>query len=408
MHKHKQEVCYDARAFLNYIGTMKQLIAERMQGISAFYVMELLQRAKELEREGKDVIHMEVGEPDFPTPQSVIDAGKALLQTGEVKYTAAAGLPELRKAIAGYYQREYGLDLNPNRIFVTPGASGAFLLAFGISLNPGEQVMMADPCYPCNDNFVRLFDGCTQFVNVGAASAYQLTAELIAEHWQPSSKGVLIASPSNPTGTLLDDGKLKLAIEQVRALGGCFYSDEIYHGLVYGQKAASALAFSQDAFVINSFSKYFGMTGWRIGWLVVPEDFVAAAEKLAQNIFISTPTHSQYAALASFSAENMAELERRRLEFQARRDFLYEHLTQMGFNIACKPEGAFYIYADCSAFTDNSFEFAKQLLEQEYVAVTPGRDFGRNRADQHIRFAYTASIDRMAVALKRLERFLCR
>jgi len=387
---------------------MKQQVAERMQGISAFYVMELLQRAKELEREGRDIIHMEIGEPDFPTPQGVIDAGKALLQTGEVKYTAAAGLPELRSCIADYYQQQYGVKLDARRVFITPGASGAFLLAFGISLNPGEQVMMSDPCYPCNDNFVRLFNGKTHFVDVDAATGYQLTADLIARHWHQASKGVLVASPSNPTGTLLGEGELQRAIDTVNDLGGCFYSDEIYHGLVYDQPAASALQFSDDVFVINSFSKYFGMTGWRIGWLVVPDGFVEAAEKLAQNIFISTPTHSQHAALASFTPENKAELERRRLEFKTRRDFLYENLLKLGFKIACKPEGAFYIYADCSAFTDNSFEFARALLEQEGVAVTPGRDFGQHLADQHIRFAYTASVDRMAAALKRLERFLCR
>lgn len=387
---------------------MKQQVADRMQGISAFYVMELLQRAKQLEREGRDIIHMEIGEPDFPTPQGVIAAGRALLKTGDVKYTAAAGLPELRGSIAEHYRRQYGVQLDPGRVFVTPGASGAFLLAFGISLNPGEQVMMADPCYPCNDNFVRLFNGQTHFVDVDAGSEYQLTADLIAKNWRPNSKGVLVASPSNPTGTLLSGDALKRAVEQVRTLGGCFYSDEIYHGLVYDRPAASALAYSADAFVINSFSKFFGMTGWRVGWLVVPEDFVEAAEKLAQNIFISTPTHSQYAALASFTEENLAELERRRLEFKARRDFLYDNLLKLGFKIACKPEGAFYIYADCSAFTDNSFGFARDLLEQEGVAVTPGRDFGQYLADKHIRFAYTASMDRMAAALTRLERFICR
>ena len=386
---------------------MKQQIADRMQGISAFYVMELLQRAKQLEADGRDIIHMEIGEPDFPTPQAVIDAGRALLKTGEVKYTAAAGLPELRRCVAEHYHQQYGVKLDPARVFITPGASGAFLLAFGISLNPGEQVMMADPCYPCNDNFVRLFDGHTHFVNVDAETHYQLTAALILQNWRESSKGVLVASPSNPTGTLLSGTALKQAIDQVQQLNGCFYSDEIYHGLIYDQPAVSALAYSDEAFVINSFSKYFGMTGWRVGWLVVPENFVEAAEKLAQNIFISTPTHSQYAASASFSPENMAELERRRLEFKARRDFLYENLLKLGFKIACKPEGAFYIYADCSQFTDNSFEFCRKLLEQEGVAVTPGRDFGAYKADEHIRFAYTASIDRMAAALERLERFLC-
>lgn len=387
---------------------MKQKVAERMQGISAFYVMELLQRAKQLEQQGRDVVHMEIGEPDFPTPVAVLEAGESLLKTGEVKYTAAAGLPALRKAIADFYYAQYGVSVDPARVFVTPGASGAFLLAFGISLNPGEQILMADPCYPCNDNFVRLFDGRTRFVNVGADSAYQLTAETIAANWSEASKGVLMASPSNPTGTLIGDADLQQALAKVEELGGCFYSDEIYHGLVYDRPAKTALAYSDDVFVINSFSKYFGMTGWRVGWLIVPEVFVEAAEKLAQNIFISTPTHSQYAALASFRPDNLAELERRRVEFQRRRDFLYENLLRLGFTVACKPQGAFYIYADVSRFTDNSFQFARDLLEEEGVAVTPGRDFGVYRADQHIRFAYTASIDRMAEALQRLERFLCR
>ncbi len=386
---------------------MKQQVADRMQGISAFYVMELLQRAKQLEQEGRDIIHMEIGEPDFPTPQAVLDAGQNLLKTGEVKYTAAAGLPELRACIATYYQQQYGVTLDPRRVFITPGASGAFLLAFGISLNPGEQVMMADPCYPCNDNFVRLFNGTTQFINVDAETDYQLNAPLIAQHWTPSTKGVLIASPANPTGTLIGNEDLQQAIAEVQARGGCFYSDEIYHGLVYDNAVNTALAFNDDVFVINSFSKFFGMTGWRVGWLVVPEAFIDAAEKLAQNIFISTTSYSQYAALASFTPENLAELTRRREEFHQRRDFLYDGLLKLGFKIASKPQGAFYIYADCSAFTDDSFQFARDLLEQEGVAVTPGKDFGRYQAEKHIRFAYTASIDRMAAALQRLERFVC-
>lgn len=387
---------------------MNQQVAKRMQGITSFYVMELLQRAKQLELQGRDIIHMEIGEPDFSTPHAVLEAGKRCLQSGEVKYTAAAGLPELRSAIAEYYQQYYGVKLDTRRVFVTPGASGAFLLAFGISLNPGERIMMADPCYPCNDNFVRLFDGETQFVDVGTDTGYQLTAELVAKHWCDVTKGVLIASPSNPTGTLISNLDLEKAIRQTQSLGGCFYSDEIYHGLVYGDPVNTALAYSDEAFVINSFSKFFGMTGWRVGWLVVPEAFVEAAERLAQNIFISTPTHSQYAALASFGADNIAELERRREEFRRRRDFLVENLLRLGFKVACKPEGAFYIYADCSALTDDSFQFAKDLLEVEGVAVTPGKDFGRNQAEKHIRFAYTASIDRMAAALTRLERYLCR
>ncbi len=387
---------------------MRRLIANRMQGISPFYVMELLQRAKELERQGRDIVHMEIGEPDFATPKAVIEAGKAFLNGGEVKYTPAAGLPELRQAVADYYQSHYGILVAKERVFITPGASGAFLLALGVSLNPGEEVLMADPCYPCNDNFVRLYEGKTRFINVAADSRFQLNASLIRDHWRENCKGVVIASPSNPTGTVIDNSVLQQAIEQTLVLKGCFYSDEIYHGLLYDKTAASALQYSPDVFVINSFSKFFGMTGWRVGWLVVPEAFIDPVERLAQNIFISTPTHSQYAALASFSQENMQELERRRLEFVARRDFLYENLIRLGFKVECKPEGAFYIYANCSAFTNDSFQFASDLLETEGVAVTPGKDFGKNNSNIYIRFAYTASIDRMSDALNRMERFLCR
>ena len=300
---------------------MKQLIANRMQGISSFYVMELLQRAKQLEQQGRDIIHMEIGEPDFATPEAVIQAGQQFLKRGEVKYTAAAGLPELREAISHYYSQYYDVNIANERIFITPGASGAFLLALGVSLNPGEEILMADPCYPCNNNFVQLFEGKTNFINVNADTRYQLNADLIQHNWNKNSKGVLIASPSNPTGTVINDETLQAVIDETEALQGCFYSDEIYHGLIYGSPVATALKFSQDVFVINSFSKFFGMTGWRVGWLVVPDEFIDPVERLTQNIFISTPTQSQYAALASFSSDNMQELERRRLEFAARRDF---------------------------------------------------------------------------------------
>jgi aspartate/methionine/tyrosine aminotransferase len=378
-----------------------------MQGFSSFYVMTLLQRAKELESQGREIIHMEIGEPDFPTPASIVEAGSKQILTGDIKYTEAAGIVELRINIAKYYQQSYGVVIVPERIFVTPGASGAFLLALGVSLNPGEEIIMADPCYPCNDNFVRFFGGSTKFINVDQSTNYQLSADLIKHNWTKKTTGVLIASPSNPTGTVISNAELKKAVEHVNELNGCFYSDEIYHGLVYGEKACSALEFSDDVFVINSFSKYFSMTGWRVGWLVVPDYFIKPVEKLAQNIFISTPTHSQYAALAAFSDENLSELERRRQEFEKRRDFLYVQLQKLGFEIATKPEGAFYIYANCSRFTDDSFKFAQDLLEQQGVAVTPGKDFGNNQANCFIRFAYTSSINKMAVAMERLEKFIC-
>ncbi len=383
-------------------------LAQRTLGISSFQVMELLRRAKELEQQGRNVIHMEIGESDFTTPQHVVDAGMRQIRTGEIKYTPAAGLPELRESIAGFYRQRYDIGVDPARIFVTPGATGAFLLALGASINPGEEVLMSDPCYPCNSNFVHLFDGHTRTIPVDAASRYQLTAGLIRQHWTPATKGALIASPSNPTGTLIEPQELKLAVQAVDDLGGCFYSDEIYHGLEYGEKSTTALEFSDEVFVINSFSKYFSMTGWRIGWLVAPDEFLGAIEKLAQNIFISTPAHSQYAALAAFEEPTLIELERRRKEFAKRRDFLYENLLRLGFAIPSKPEGAFYIYANCARFTDDSFKFAQDFLEAEAVAITPGKDFGSHEANHYLRFAYTISIDKMTVAIERLEKFINR
>ncbi len=380
--------------------------AKRTEGISPFYVMELLRRAKQLEGQGRDVIHMEIGEPDFTTPPAIVKAGIRHLQTGAVNYTPAAGLPELREKIAEFYRQRYSVTVDKARIFVTPGASGAFLLALGVSLNPEEELLMADPCYPCNSNFVKFLDAKAKPPPEKPASRYQLTAIQIKQHWTEASKGVLIASPSNPTGTVIAPDQLKQAVHTVHELGGCFYSDEIYHGLVYGETAATALAFSDNVVVINSFSKYFGMTGWRVGWLIVPEEFVEVTERLAQNIFIATATHSQYAALAAFDPHTLSELECRRAEFENRRDFLYNALLRLGFKIPIKPDGAFYIYADCSEFTDDSYQFALDLLEAEGVAITPGKDFGFNDAHHYIRFAYTTSIDKMAMAMQRLENFI--
>ena len=385
---------------------MSKRLAKRNSEISSFYVMELLCLAKKLEAQGKDVIHMEIGEPDFPTPPSIVDAGIKHLLTGEVKYTPAAGLPDLRKKIAAFYQQRYGVTVDEQRIFVTPGASGAFLLAFGVSLNPEEELLMTDPCYPCNSNFASLFGGKTQTIAVDANTRYQLTAKLIKEHWSPATKGALIASPSNPTGTLISPDELKHSIITVNNLGGCFYSDEIYHGLVYDMNASTALSFSDDVFVINSFSKYFGMTGWRIGWLIVPDEFVEATGKLAQNIYISTSTQSQYAALAAFDENTLAVLENRRAEFAGRRDFLYDALLRLGFKIPIKPDGAFYIYANCEKFSNDSHQFALDFLEAEGVAITPGKDFGSHEAHHMLRFAYTTSLDKMATAMQRLNRFI--
>jgi aspartate/methionine/tyrosine aminotransferase len=387
---------------------MEKQIANRMAQISPFYVMALLQRAKELEQQGKDIIHMEIGEPDFPTPEPVTQAALKYIARADVKYTPAAGLMSLREKIAQFYQDTYNVNVAKERIFITPGASGAFLLALGVTLNPNDEVLMSDPCYPCNSNFVSLFNAKPRFVPVDANSNYQLTASDIKNQWQPQTKAVLMASPSNPTGTVIKAQALQQAIKQTHELGGCFFSDEIYHGLVYDTQATTALQFSDAVFVMNSFSKYFGMTGWRIGWLVVPEAFIEPVEKLAQNLFISTSTPAQYAALAAFEPETRQELERRRQELRKRRDYLYQALQDLGFKVETKPEGAFYIYANCAKFTDDSFQFAVDLLETAGVAVTPGKDFGGYAAQYYLRFAYTTSIDKMTQAMTRLQNFIRR
>ncbi len=381
-------------------------LANRNLEIEPFYVMELLARANQLERTGKHIIHMEIGEPDFPTPAVIANAGLESISSNSVRYTQAAGLPDLRRAISNYYKKHYRTDIDSNRIFITPGASGAFLLVLGLVLNPNKEILLADPGYPCNRNFIRLFDGVPRFISVDASTDFQLNIELIQKNWTENTCGILIASPSNPTGTIIKKEELGKILSWLETKAGFLISDEIYHGLEYGDRAISALELTNTVFVINSFSKYFGMTGWRIGWLVVPDSLVDEAEKLAQNIFICAPTHSQYAAIAAFVDKNISELERRKIELQKRRDCLYTGLKRLGFDIHANPEGAFYIYAECSQFSTNSFEFAWQLLEQAGVAVTPGKDFGSNKADIHLRFAYTTSIDQLNEGLKRIEKFI--
>ncbi len=381
-------------------------IARRMLDIQPFHVMALLARARELEAQGRSIIHMEIGEPDFPSPQPVIAAGIRALQQGNIHYTPALGLPQLREAIAAFYLKRYGLRISPARIIVTPGASGALLLALGILINPGEKVLMSDPGYPCNRHFVRLIESLPIGIGTDSATGYQLTSELIAKHWDAKTAAVMIASPANPTGTLVGQENLRAIVEKVHALGGKLIADEIYHGLVYQGEAATALSVSDEVFVINSFSKYFGMTGWRLGWLVAPETYVREADKLAQNIFLAASTPAQYAALAAFQPETIAILEQRRVEFQRRRDYLLPAVRNLGFDVPINPQGAFYLYADCSRFTKNSEAFSREVLEHAGVAITPGVDFGNHEAKRHVRFAYTTSLENLKEGVRRLEAFL--
>lgn len=381
-------------------------LAKRMEQIAPFYVMDLLARAKELEAEGRSIIHMEVGEPDFETPQSVVEAGKNALANGHTGYTPAMGIPELRKKISEHYLRALNMDIDPRRIVVTPGSSGALQLLMGVLINPGEKVLMSDPGYPCNKNFVAFVSGRAEPLPVGPETNYQLSAEQIEKNWDETTRAALVATPSNPTGTLLSKKELQQIYDVVKAKGGILIVDEIYQGLVYGKESFSALSLADDLFVINSFSKYFTMTGWRIGWLVAPEAYVESIDRLAQNIFISSSAPAQYAALKCFEPACLEILEARRHEFQKRRDFLLPALTELGFVIPVVPEGAFYLYADCSALTDDSFKFAYDLLESEGVAITPGKDFGINKPARHVRFAYTTEIDKMKEGVRRIQRFL--
>lgn len=385
---------------------MAQSYSARSRAIEPFHVMALLARANELQAEGHDVIHLEIGEPDFTTAAPIVEAGQAALAAGHTRYTAARGLPELRRAIAGFYGQRYGLDIDPERILITPGGSGALLLASSLLVDPGRHWLLADPGYPCNRHFLRLVEGAAQLVPVGPETRYQLTPHLVERHWDAQSVGALVASPANPTGTLLHRDELAALSDSLRGLGGHLVVDEIYHGLTYGVDAASVLEVDDDAFVLNSFSKYFGMTGWRLGWLVAPREAVPELEKLAQNLYISAPSMAQHAALACFREDTLAILETRRAEFARRRDYLLPALRELGFGIAVEPEGAFYLYADVSAFTQDAYAFCQHFIETEHVAFTPGLDFGRHLAGQHVRFAYTQSLPRLEEAVARIARGL--
>ena len=380
-------------------------LAARMEGIHPFHVMELMKRAQALEAAGRDIVHMEVGEPDFPTPQPIIDAAQRFLAAGHVHYTAALGIPALREAIAGFYASRYGVAIDPARIVVTAGASAALTLALGALTTPGDEWLLPDPGYPCNRHIVRFCEGVARPLRVEATTNFQPTATAVAAAWTARTRGLVVASPANPTGTLIDPAELAAIWQYVRAQGGALIVDEIYHGLVYGGNAPTALALNDDIIVINSFSKYFGMTGWRLGWLAAPDDLVPAIERLAQNLYIAPSTIAQYAALAAFTPETLAICEARREEFRSRRDLLLPALRRLGFRIATEPAGAFYIYADIGGLETDSQRLALRLLNDAGIAATPGLDFGVNAPERHMRFAYTTSAARLAVGIERIERF---
>jgi aspartate/methionine/tyrosine aminotransferase len=380
--------------------------AARVADIAPFRVMEVQTAARALEAAGRTVIHMEIGEPDFPTPEPVIAAAQRAIADGGIFYTSALGLPTLRAAIARHYADRYGVAIPPERVVVTAGSSAALLLVLALIVDRDDRILLPDPAYPCNRHFVRILEGDPVGIPVGPESNYQLTASLIERNWTKATRGVLIASPSNPTGTVVSRDEMQRIVSAVAARAGRLIVDEIYLGLTYGERPRSVLDLTDDAFVISSFSKYFNMTGWRLGWVVAPERHVRDLEKLAQNLYISPAAPSQHAALACFEPATLAILESRRRAFEARRDYLVPALRELGFRIPVMPTGGFFVYADCSKFSHDSQQFCRDVLESVGVAITPGLDFGQYRAKEHVRFAYTIAQEKLEDGVARLARFL--
>ena len=377
--------------------------AERVRKIEPFRVMDIVARAAALEADGHDVVHMEVGEPDFPTPGAIVKAGQKALTAGKTKYTTAQGLPELRECISQQYMDWYGISIDPSRIFVTTGGSAALLLVTAMLLNVDEGFLMTDPGYPCNRHFLHAFEAEPQLVPVTADDHFQLTPALIERHWKDNTRGALIASPANPTGAVIARKDLEQIASAIKQRNGYLVVDEIYHGLVYGDVAQdSVLSIDPSAFVVNSFSKYFGMTGWRLGWMVVPPDAVKIAEKLSQNLFICPSSVAQHAALGAFGIDAKNEMERNKAEFKKRRDFLVPALRKLGFGVPLMPEGAFYVYAKLPAGLGSSEAFAQSLLEQHHVAITPGTDFGTYLAEDYARFSYSQDLETLRKGVERI------
>jgi len=382
--------------------------AARMAHIEPFEVMEIQTLAREVEAQGHDVVHLEIGEPDFTTPRPIVEAAKQALDTKPMFYTSALGLIELREAISRHYRERYRVDVPASRIVVTSGSSAALLLAFGVLLEHGDEVLLTDPGYPCNRHFVRALGGVPKLIPVGPQSRYQLNARLVEDHWAEHTRIAMIASPSNPTGTMVTAEETRELAQVVRRKRGFLLFDEIYHGLTYGLDAPTAASEGEDVFVVNSFSKYFQMTGWRLGWLVAPPAYVREIEKLAQNLFISPSTPAQHAALACFEPATIEILEKRRAELDERRRFLIPALESLGIRVPAVPQGAFYVYADVSGVTGDSFAFARDLLTEAGVALTPGKDFGHNEPERHIRIAYTQTVARLGEAIERMREFIAR
>ena len=376
-------------------------LAARNANIASFEVMELVKQALALEQQGKPIIHLSIGEPDFTAPEPVLAALEQAARSGQTGYTPALGITPLREAIARDYATRHGITIDPRRIIVTAGASAALTLACCALVGVGDEVLLTDPSYPCNRHFVAAFDGIPRGIPVFADTRFQMTEALLAAHWGPATRGTLLASPANPTGTSIPFDELSRIVAFARARGGFTLVDEIYLGLTYDGPARTALELGEDVIVVNSFSKYFSMTGWRLGWLVVPQTLVVAFEKLAQNLFICASTLAQQAALACFTPESGAIFEARRQEFRQRRDAIVTAMTALGFGVPVIPDGAFYVWLDCSRFGDSRL-LAKRLLEEAHVSLVPGQDFGANEPGRWMRLSYANSMDNLLEAARRI------
>ena len=386
-------------------------LAQRNQSIEPFYVMDVVRAAWEQQSawdaQGRRMIHLSVGEPDFTAPAPVVDAAARALRDGRTGYTLAPGLPALRERIAEHYAQVHGVRIDPSRVFVTAGASGALTLASLLLFDPGDEVLMPDPSYPCNKNFVAAAGGVARMLPAPASQRFQLTAAEVEAAWTPRTAGVLLASPSNPTGTSIAPDELRRIVNVVRARGGVSIVDEIYLGLSYDSSySRTALEAGDDVITVNSFSKYFQMTGWRLGWLVVPPELVAPLERLAGNLFICASSVAQQAALACFEPDTLVEYERRRAEFQRRRDVIAPGLDALGLTVPVRPDGAFYVYADCSRFAADSWDFCFDVMRETGVVLVPGKDFGTAEPQRYFRLSYANSIDNLQEALERLSGYL--
>ncbi|QXW17374.1 pyridoxal phosphate-dependent aminotransferase [Comamonas aquatica] len=386
----------------------------RAEKIDPFYVMEVAKAAQQLAQEvasgPEPMIFLNIGEPDYTAPEQVQAAAQRCITTGSTQYTNALGLEPLREAISQWYLTRFGVDVPARRIVITAGASAALQLACLALIEAGDEILMPDPSYPCNRHFVSAAEGVAKLIPTSAAERYQLSADQVAAHWGEQTRGVLLASPSNPTGTSINPAELRRIYDVVKSKGGITIVDEIYLGLSYEEAFShSALAISDDIISINSFSKYFNMTGWRLGWMVVPEAMVPVVERMAQNLFICASTIAQHAALACFSPESIAIFEARRAEFKARRDYFLPALKELGFGIDVMPDGAFYAWADCTPLcaklgVKDSWEFAYALMEKAHLAITPGRDFGTADTARYVRFSTANSMEQLQEAVRRMQK----